>query len=404
MCGRIIMKHLNLLATIALCLCLVTGCKKDIPDAGELSSNAPRDSQIAGNPAARLSLSPEKIRKLRASLPAGYKKRLQQGRNQLLLKYPEYRTLARKALESGSESCDANTALNRWLNDQLADWDGDATFFAIFTGMLDFPAYDALFFANSSANQYFGIRGEYSQRVQKTFKDLKRFWDIQSDDIVLAGMHGSMLQNRDRVILMDEIMFGDSKEVAEYYADLIQTLLKETPQYRNGNHPIFTFNAYAQQEFNFPPFGKIPAKIVMGDGILEGFSAIGFKDIAPQAILAHEFGHQVQFQLGVFGDEVSPEATRRTELMADAYSAYYLSHSRGASMQWKRVQQFLQVFFNIGDCSFNDTSHHGTPAERMAAARWAYNLANDAQKQGHIMSSREFARRFEAYLPALASR
>jgi hypothetical protein len=73
-------------------------------------------------------------------------------------------------------------------------------------------------------------------------------------------------------------------------------------------------------------------------------------------------------------------------------------------MQWKRVQQFLQVFFNIGDCSFNDTSHHGTPAERMAAARWAYNLANDARKQGHILSSKEFTSRFELYLPVLLSR
>ena len=398
------MKHLNLLAGLALCLILVTGCKKDTPVSGELPSNSQLESQIAGNPATLLSLSPEKIRKLRASLPANYKTRLKQSRNQLLLKYPEYRSLAIKALESGSSSCDANTPLNIWLGDQLSDWNGDANFFATYTGILDFPAYDALFFSNSSANQYFGIHGEYSQQINKTFKDLKRFWNIQSDNIVLAGLHGNMLQNREKVILMDEIMFGDSKQVAEFYADLIQTLLKEMPQYRNGEHPIFTFNAYAQQAFDFPPFGKVPNKIVVGDGILDGFSSIGFKDIAPQAILAHEFGHHIQFQLGVFGDQFSPEASRRTELMADAYSAYYLSHARGASMQWKRVQQFLQVFFNIGDCSFNDDRHHGTPAQRMAAARWAYNLANDAQKQGHILGSKEFTSRFEAYLPVLLSR
>ena len=106
----------------------------------------------------------------------------------------------------------------------------------------------------------------------------------------------------------------------------------------------------------------------------------------------------------MFGDGDGPEATRRTELMADAYSAYYLSHARGAAMQWKRVQQFLQVFFNIGDCSFTSDGHHGTPAQRIAAANWGYNLANNAQKQGHIMTSQEFAALFEVQLPKLVSR
>ena len=33
-----------------------------------------------------------------------------------------------------------------------------------------------------------------------------------------------------------------------------------------------------------------PDKIVMGDGIMAGYEALGFGDIAPQAIYAHEFG------------------------------------------------------------------------------------------------------------------
>ena len=87
--------------------------------------------------------------------------------------------------------------------------------------------------------------------------------------------------------------------------------------------------------------------------------------------------------------------------MADAYAAYYLSHARGASMQWKRVRQFLQVFFNIGDCQTNSSTHHGTPHQRMAAAEWAYNLANDSRKQGHILSSQEFTALFAAALPQI---
>ena len=141
----------------------------------------------------------------------------------------------------------------------------------------------------------------------------------------------------------------------------------------------------------------------MGDGILQGFAAIGYKDVAPQAILAHEFGHHIQFQLNLFGNESSPEATRRTELMADAYAAYYLSHARGASMQWKRVKLFLGTFFNLGDCSFDNDGHHGTPAQRMAAAEWGYSVANNAQKQGHILTARQFTAKFEAALPGIVT-
>jgi hypothetical protein len=299
--------------------------------------------------------------------------------------------------------CDANTPLRQWLGQQLADWNDEIMFFAAITGMLDFPTYDALFFENSSANQYFGINGEYTHTITKTFKDLKRFWNIESSGMVVVAMHGSMLQDRDRVIRIDKILFGDDQATAEFWADLILKLLKEVPQYRNGDHPIFTFNAYAQPTFSFPPYGVIPNKIVMGDGIMQAYTALGYGDVAPQAILAHEYGHHVQFQLGVFDGATGPEATRRTELMADAFSAYYLSHARGASMQWKRVKQFLQVFFNIGDCAFDNNGHHGTPTQRMAAAEWAYQLADNAQKQGHILSAQTFISLFDAKLPYLVT-
>ena len=164
--------------------------------------------------------------------------------------------------------------------------------------MLDFPTYDALLFENNPATQYFGLKGEHTQRITKTIKDLRRFWNIQSQGIAVVAMHGSMLRDRDRVIRIDRILFGDSQADAEFWADLINTLLDVFPEYRNGNHPIFTFNAFAQPAFDFPPFGHIPDKIVMGDGIMDAYTGLGFDDVAPQAILAHEFGHHIQFQLG----------------------------------------------------------------------------------------------------------
>ncbi|WP_460620440.1 neutral zinc metallopeptidase [Hymenobacter tenuis] len=316
---------------------------------------------------------------------------------------PQHRDMVLRALALQPTPCSRNTSINLWLNEQLADWSADAFYYADFTAMFDLPTYDAYVFENSSENQYFGVKGEYTQPLTKAFKDLRRFWNIQTSDMVLAAMHGSMLQDRSKIIRTYKAVYGLDDASAAYYADFVLVLLDSFPELREGNHPIFTFNAFALKGFNFPPYGTIPNKIIMGDGIMEAYTAIGFDDVAPQAILAHEFGHQIQFQLNLFGKVSSPEATRRTELMADAYSAYYLSHARGAAMQWKRVQQFLQVFFNIGDCSFTSNGHHGTPTQRMAAAAWGYSIANDAQKQGHILSSQQFTALFEAKLPQLVT-
>lgn len=395
------MKQFKIFATGSLFILLFAmGCKKEI---AKEETTSEKDSRLLKKqPNA---VSPElkaKLTALRSSLPASYEERLQQNSRLFLKIHPEYRYAVQKALNVITPTpCDDNTALTLWLGDQLTDWNTDIIFFALLTGMLDFPTYDALLFENSSANQSFGLDGGNTHQLTKTFKDLQRFWDIQSGNIVLAAMHGSMLLNRDKVIRIDMILYGDTPEDAAFWADLIAALLDQVPQYRNGDHPIFTFNAFAQAAFPFPPLGIIPSKIIMGDGILEGFNAIGFGDIAPQAILAHEFGHHIQFQLDLFEDATSPEATRRTELMADAYAAYYLSHARGASMQWKRVQKFFRVFFNIGDCAFTSNGHHGTPTQRMAAAEFGFNIANDAQKQGHILSSRQFTDLFEAALPGI---
>jgi outer membrane murein-binding lipoprotein Lpp len=393
------MKQIKLFtAAIAVAVLLITGCKKETPD--ELQSD--NTSAAQSN---RLSTDLKtKLTRLRSSLPAGYEKRLTQNTRLFLKTHPEYRYMVLKSLHAiEPTACNDNTQLNQWLGQQLADWNDEVIFYALATGMLDFPTYDALLFENSSSDQYFGTKGQYTHSVTKTFKDLQRFWNIETNDIQLVAMHGNMLLNRDKIIRIDMILYGDSPADAAAWADLIITLMNEVPQYRRGNHPIFTFNAFAQPSFEFPPYGIVPDKIVMGDGIMDAYAAIGYGDVAPQAILAHEFGHHIQFQLDLFEDENSPEATRRTELMADAYAAYYLSHARGASMQWKRVQQFLQVFFNIGDCAFTDEGHHGTPTQRMAAAEWGYSVADNAQKQGHILSAQEFTAMFEAQLPQILS-
>jgi hypothetical protein len=395
------MKKIKLLtAVFAVALTLFFGCKKEssrdnVNAKGSLSkANSSTATQLSAG-------SQQKLANLLASMPSALKAKLKQNAKVTLQTHPEYLEYVRRKLDPSAVTCNDNTALNQWLSAQLSDWTDEIINVVLGTDMLNLPTYDALVFENSSANQTFGAQGEYTQRLTKTFKDLKRFWNIQSDQIVLAAMHGSMLADRSKVIRTYEAAYGLDPADAAFLADIVTTTVQVYPQLHGGSHPIFTFNSFAQQGFDYPPYGHIPDKIIMGDGIMEAFTATGFNDVAPQAILAHEYGHHIQFQLHLYTGSQSPEATRRMELMADAYSAYYLSHARGASMQWKRVQEFLAVFFNIGDCSVTSSGHHGTPSQRMAAAQFGYNVANDAQKQGHILTAQDFTARFEAQLPSI---
>jgi hypothetical protein len=259
------------------------------------------------------------------------------------------------------------------------------------------PTYESLIFQTKATPQYFGYNGEYNQRMAKTEKDVKRFWDIKSDDIQVLAMHGTVLLNKARTVptYKSNIFTGYSAARAETDAEDVRQAVLTTPAIKGGNHPLFTFNAFA---ISAPEIG-IPDKIVMGDGILDGYKAVGFDDVALPAIFAHEFGHHIQYERGYF-EELPPgsnpatvdqaELTRYTELMADAFSAYYLTHSRGASMNRKRVAQFLQVFFQIGDCAFSSPGHHGTPTQRMRAANFGFDVADQAQKQGHILTAAQF--------------
>jgi hypothetical protein len=296
--------------------------------------------------------------------------------------------------------CEGVSPSNLWLLKQISGWSKGAIGILSNEEAAKMAIFVAIFTEEDPENQSFGAKGEFTAPLKKTFKSLQGFWDIDSENIIMAAAHGSMLQDRDKVIKVYQAEYGYNFEKATNYADSLATLFKTYPEYLNGNHPFFTFNAYAHQQKNYPVAGQVKDKIVFGDALLQPFDALGYGYIAPQAILAHEYAHHIQYDLGIkdYGIPLTPAGNRRTELMADAYAAYFLSHARGAAMHWKSVQRAAEVFSYLGDCDFESELHHGTPIQRKAATEWGYNLANNADKKDYIISSREFASLFDADL------
>jgi hypothetical protein len=307
-------------------------------------------------------------------------------------------------------TCSSSTPVGNWYDDNFTEFETEEPelFEILYENNLAdlIPTYDALVFQTDATPQYFGYNGEYTHILQKTHRDVKRFWDIYSADIQLIGMHGTVVLDvaRSAAVYESELVFDLPAPLALALAQQNRAALLASEVLDGGNHPIFSFNAFA---FSGPEFG-IPDKIVMGDGILEGYRVVGLGDVAPQGVYAHEFGHHIQFENNYFADAIpgSPaanaaERTRYTELMADAMAAYYLTHARGAAMNKKRVAQFLQAFFQIGDCAFTNPNHHGTPLQRMAAAEFGFKLADQAKKQGHILTSDAFHTQFRAIYTTL---
>ena len=307
------------------------------------------------------------------------------------------------ALNSDDYVCPPSTPVIDWFLDSFygtyaAEPANTLTLYNLSADLV--VTYDALLYRTADTADIFGYNGEFTEQIRNTERDIKRFWNIESANIQVVPLHGTMLLDVARVARVYRTVFGLPAATANAYASIVRSTLLNSVVFNGGNHPFFSFNAFA---FSSGFYGD---KIAMGDGMMAGYAAMGFGDVAPQAVFAHEFGHHIQYENGYFDDPIvdgldAPEQTRYTELMADAYSAYYLTHKRGLAMNKHRVAQFLQAFYEIGDCAFDNGGHHGTPAQRMRAAQLGFDIADGEQKRGHIMTSEAFHDLFVAAYPSL---
>lgn len=305
----------------------------------------------------------------------------------------------RRAINPDDYQC-GTTPLDDYVDAILADVDPFTLLFLLLLGGLDIPTYDALLFGTEGDPDY-ALPGD-AKGLNKAFSKSQKFWDIYSEDIQLLGMHGETIVDLERSSRTYEVLYGLSEAEADEIAGLMAELVMEDPALEGGDHPLFTLNAFAfsADGETDPVIAAIPDKIVMGEGIIDAVNAMGLGSTGAQAILAHEFAHHVQFEAGLFESDLpAPEATRRTELMADAYAAYFAAHRKGLNLRKDVILQVQESFYNVGDCGFDNPGHHGTPNQRLAAGEWGADLAISAQKQGHVLTVAQLTDLFEAQLP-----
>jgi hypothetical protein len=104
-----------------------------------------------------------------------------------------------------------------------------------------------------------------------------------------------------------------------------------------------------------------------------------FANLQPLLITAHEFGHILQFKMGMRSDgpwQMEPHA----DYLGGWYVGNYVRtegamNSRGG-LDDQTLMAFAKTMFSLGDTAFNDKAHHGQPDFRAAMVRAGYDAAS----------------------------
>jgi hypothetical protein len=319
--------------------------------------------------------------------------------------YNRYRDLVAKAINPADYECGGPSIFDDYFSEITKDWTRqDGQLFGTF-GDLAFAKSYVL--DNKEENEYFGPYGEFTCNVNYTFRDLKRFWDIPGN-IILIDAHGSVYKDEQTTAQLIQmfVAYPDANgkpgpfpaDKAKEVAGLLKIVFGSA-KFQNYNHPLFTFNALA--EMDIPELG-IVKKIIMGDGVMQGYAALGYNDIAPQFVLAHEFGHQIDFANAHIDPSISnAEYTRALELRADGYAGYFAGHSQGLVWPSRKLGHLLDLPYSVGDCAFTSPGHHGTPNQRKKAGNVGYQAAYGQRKSSTKLKSEQFYKVFNAALPKI---
>jgi uncharacterized protein len=91
-------------------------------------------------------------------------------------------------------------------------------------------------------------------------------------------------------------------------------------------------------------------------------------DFSVAYIVAHEFGHEIQYELGAFDKYGGSVPTMAFELQADCYAGTWAKSAYDENrLEDGDVQEALDAALAVGDFDTDNPGHHGTPEQREAA-------------------------------------
>lgn len=145
-----------------------------------------------------------------------------------------------------------------------------------------------------------------------------------------------------------------------------------------GIDPVFGFfedeqpNAFAAPESNDL---SRTGTVLFGRNLFNELQAADPSGVSVLGVAAHEFAHIWQFHSGLYKViRGNGPTVKRLELNADFLAGYYLG-LRKSAVPSASLWIFGEKLWGLGDMNVNDRDHHGTPAERTAAAEAGFRLS-----------------------------
>ena len=108
-------------------------------------------------------------------------------------------------------------------------------------------------------------------------------------------------------------------------------------------------------------------------------------DFAVAYIVAHEYGHQIQDELGLFEKYGNSVPTMAFELQADCYAGTWAkSASDENKLEDGDVQEALDAALAVGDFDESNPGHHGTPEQREDAWNSGFESGDPASCNSYL--------------------
>ena len=138
------------------------------------------------------------------------------------------------------------------------------------------------------------------------------------------------------------------------------TLGDSAAAYCSGDDTIYISEKFATDIYNGALDQALP-------GSSQGYGRTA-GDFAVAYIVAHEYGHEVQDELGLFQKYGQQLPTMAFELQADCYAGTWAKSAyKENRLEDGDVQEALDAALAVGDFATNNPGHHGTPEQREAA-------------------------------------
>ena len=158
------------------------------------------------------------------------------------------------------------------------------------------------------------------------------------------------------------------------------TLGDSAAAYCSADDTIYVSQKFATDIYNGALDGSLPGSSLGYGGTIGDFSVA--------YIVAHEYAHQVQDELGLFQRYGRQLPTMAFELQADCYAGTWAaSANRENQLEDGDVQEALDAALAVGDFDTTNPGHHGTPEQREQAWNNGFQTGDPSACSGYLTSA-----------------